>query len=165
MTPAARKLAIAAATIHLGIAALFSTHWAVDKSLPGWIDRPVKLYGAYTGARTHFNFFAPAVSTQARARFVLERADGRVVTDDLSTGNLEADQRIAMMFTFYGVAEIRPFLSRALAVYMLDRHPEAVAVEVRVEALDIPTLPGLKAGKASRWVEIDRTKLTRREIS
>ena len=61
--------------------------------------------------------------------------------------------------------EARPFLARAWAVHMLNRHPEAESVEVRVEVLDIPTLSELKAGKASRWVEIDRTRLARREIS
>jgi hypothetical protein len=69
-----------------------------------------------------------------------------------------------MMFTFYSVAEARPFLTRALGVHMLDRHPDAQAVDVRVEALDIPTLAELRAGKSSHWVEIDRLRLRRDEI-
>lgn len=165
MTPAARKLAIGAAAIHLGIAAFFSTHWQVEQFLPAVVDRPLKLYGAYTGAQTHFNFFAPTVSTQARAQFVLTRPDGSQARDELVTGNFEANQRLAMMFTFYGVPEARPFLARAWAVHMLNRHPDAESVEVRVEVLDIPTLAEIKAGKGSRWVEIDRTRLARREIS
>jgi hypothetical protein len=165
VTPAARRLAIAAAAIHLSIAAFFSTHWEVERFLPAVIDRPLKLYGQYTGAQTHFNFFAPTVSTQARARFVLTRPDGSEARDELVTGNSEANQRIAMMFTFYGVAELRPFLARAWAVHMLTRHPDADSVEVLVELLEIPTLAELKAGKASRWVEIDRTRLARRDLS
>ena len=165
MTSAARRLAIAAAAIHLGIAAFFSTHWQVERFLPAVVDRPLKLYGAYTGAQTHFNFFAPTVSTQARAKFVLTRPDGTQARDELVTGNFEANQRLAMMFTFYGVPEARPFLARAWAVHMLNRHPEADSVEVSVEVLDIPTLAELKAGKSSKWVEIDRTRLARREIS
>jgi hypothetical protein len=165
VTPAGRKLAIAAAAVHLGIAAFFSTHWQVERVLPAVIDRPLKLYGAYTGAQTHFNFFAPAVSTQARARFTLTRPDGTQARDVLDTGSLEANQRLAMMFTFYGVPEARPFLARAWAVHMLNRHPEAESVEVSVEVLEIPTLAELRSGKASRWIEIDRTRLARREIS
>jgi hypothetical protein len=137
----------------------------VERFLPALVDRPLKLYGAYTGAQTHFNFFAPAVSTQARAQFVLRRADGSEARDELITGNFEANQRLAMMFTFYGVVEARPFLARSWAVHMLNRHPEAESVEVRVEVLEIPTLAELKAGKASRWVEIDRMSLARRDIS
>ena len=165
MTPAIRRIAVAAAAIHLGIAALFSTHWPVERHLPAPIDRPLKLYGTYTGAQTHFNFFAPGVSTQARAQFVLTRADGSQSRDVLVTGNFEANQRLAMMFTFYGVQEARPFLARAWAVHMLNRHPEAQSVDVSVEVLDIPTLAELRSGKTSRWIEIDHTRLTRREIS
>jgi len=165
VTPAARRLATAAAAIHLGVAAFFSTHWPVEGYLPAVIERPLKLYGTYTGAQTHFNFFAPTVSTQARAQFVLTKPDGSQVRDELLTTNFEANQRLAMMFTFYGVAEVRPFLARSWAVHMLNRHPEADSVEVRVEALDIPTLAEIKSGKAARWVEIDRSKVTRREIS
>ncbi len=159
-----RNVIVAAAAVHLSIAAFFSTHWPVERVLPAILDRPLKLYGAYTGAQTHFNFFAPAVSTQARAQFVLVNADGTFTRDELLTGSAEANQRLAMMFTFYGVAEARPFLARAWGVHMLDRHPDAQAVEVRVEILDIPTLAELKAGRSSRWVEVDRTRLQRDEI-
>jgi hypothetical protein len=160
-----RRIVIGAAAIHLSIAAFFSTHWEVDRFIPTLVERPLKVYGAYTGARTHFNFFAPAVSTQARARFVLARRDGSTYEDTLTTSSAEANQRIAMMFTYYGVAEARPFLSRSWAVYMLGRHPDAVAVDVTVEVLEIPTLADIKAGKASRWVVIDRMRLTRDEIA
>jgi hypothetical protein len=159
-----RNGVVAAAAVHLSIAAFFSTHWPVERVLPAILDRPLKLYGAYTGAQTHFNFFAPAVSTQARAQFILVNADGTTTRDELLTGNAEANQRLAMMFTFYGVAEARPFLARAWAVHMLERHPQAQSVEVRVEILDIPTLAELKAGKSSRWIEVDRTRVQRDEI-
>ena len=165
MTPAVRRVAIIAAAIHLSIAALFSTHWPVERVLPDFVERPLKLYGLYTGAQTHFNFFAPVVATQARARFRLVARDGTIRTDELLTRSAEANQRLAMMFTFYGEPQIRPFLARAWAVHMLARHPDAVAVEVRVEALDIPTLPQVKAGKSARWIEVDRTVLRRDEIS
>ena len=160
-----KRIAIAAAAIHLSIAAFFSTHWPVERILPDFLERPLKLYGLYTGAQTRFNFFAPAVATQARARFILHGRDGTTRTDELLTPSAEANQRLAMMFTFYGVPQTRPFLARAWAVHMLTRHPEAVAVEVSVEALDIPALPQVKAGRAARWIEVDRTVLRRDEIS
>jgi len=160
----ARRVVVAAAAVHLTIAALFSTSWPAERVLPDWLDRPLKLYGAYSGAQTHFDFFAPEVSTQARARFVLHRRDGSTLTDSLTTSNAEANQRLAMMFTFYGVTEARPFLARAWAVYMLARHPEADSVDVQVEVLDIPPLAELRAGRNARWVEIDRMSLRRDEI-
>jgi hypothetical protein len=160
-----RRIVVAAAAIHLSMAAFFSTHWQVDRFLPAFLDRPLKIYGAYTGARTHFNFFAPTVSTQARAQFVLARADGTTYRDSLATGSGEADQRVAMMFTYYGVAEARPFLARSWAVHMLNRHPDAVAVDVSVEVLEIPTLAEIKQGRTSRWIQIDHLRLRRDEIA
>ena len=160
-----RAIVVAAAVIHLAIAAAFSTHWATERILPGLIDRPLKLYGAYSGATTHFNFFAPDVSTQARAQFILSRGGVETRRAELLTESGEANQRLAMMFTYYGVAEARPFLVRSWAIHMLNRHPEADSVEVRVEVLEIPKLAEIKAGKAPRWVEVERTVLKRDEIS
>jgi hypothetical protein len=165
VSPATRRVAIIAAAIHLLIAAFFSTHWPVERLLPDFLERPLKLYGLYTGAQTHFNFFAPAVATQARARFVLHGRDGLTRTAELPTPSAEANQRIAMMFTFYGVPETRPFLARAWGIYMLTLHPDAVAVEVIVEALDIPPLREVRAGRPARWIEVDRAVLRRDEIS
>lgn len=156
---------MAAAAVHLVIAALFSTHVRVENLIPWVINRPLQLYGGYTGAATRFNFFAPAVPTQPRVHFLLTDRDGKTRSADLLTPSNEANQRISTMLTLYELPALRPLLMRSWAVYALTRHPDAQAVEVRIEILDIPTLAQARAGRAAAWVEVDRSVVRRDEIS
>jgi len=156
---------MAAAAVHLVIAALFSTHVRVENLIPWVIERPLQLYGGYSGAATRFNFFAPAVPTQPRVTFALRGRDGSTRTVDLLTPSNEANQRIATMLTLYELASLRPLVVRSWAVYALTRHPEAESVEVHVEILDIPSIAQARAGRAASWVEIERTVVRRDEIS
>ena len=156
---------MAAAAVHLVIAALFSTHVRVETLIPWVIERPLQLYGGYTGAATRFNFFAPSVPTQPRVQFALKGRDGAVRTADLLTPSNEANQRVATMLSLYELESLRPLLLRAWAVYALTRHSEALEVEVRVEVLDIPTLMQARAGRKAAWVEAGRTVVRRDEIS
>ena len=156
---------MAAAGIHLVIAALFSTHVRVEKYIPAAVERPLRIYGSYTGAHTRFNFFAPTVPSQARVHFTLVNADGRAREVDLSTTSAEANQRLATMFTFYEMPHLRPFLVRAWAAYVVSLHPHAQSIEVRVEILDIPTLAEARAGKMASWVEVEKTMFRRDEVS
>lgn len=159
-----REIFTAAAAVHLTIAALFSTHVRPDRFLPAAIERPLRLYGEYTGAVTHFNFFAPDVPTEARVTFLLAMADGRTREERLATTSAEANQRIAAMVPAYGMPAVRPLLVRSWAVYMLTRYPEAVSVEVRVSVLDLPTLREAAAGKAAAWIDVERTVVRRDEL-
>ena len=156
---------MAAAAIHLVIAALFSTHVRVENFIPWVIERPLQLYGGYTGAATRFNFFAPSVPTQPRVHFALKGRDGTTRNADLLTPSNEANQRVATMLSLYELQSLRPLLMRAWAVYALARHPDADAVEVRVEILDIPTLAQAQAGRKPAWVESERAVVRRDEIS
>ena len=159
-----REIYAAAAAVHLTIAALFSTHVRPDRFLPAAIERPLRLYGEYTGAATHFNFFAPEVPTEARVTFLLTDADGRTREERLGTPNAEVNERIAAMVPAYSMPAIRPLLVRSWAVYMLVHNPQSVSVEVRVSILDLPTLREASAGKAAAWVEVERTLVRRDEI-
>jgi hypothetical protein len=159
-----REIVIAAASVHLAVAALFSTHVRVELLLPGAIEQPLRVYGNYSGASTHFNFFAPAVPTQPRVTFVLAMRDGTSRTVDLATPSAEVNQRFANMFGSYELADLRPFLVRAWAVYELGLYPDAQAVDVRVEVLDLPTLAQAQAGRKPSWVEVERTVVRREEL-
>jgi hypothetical protein len=158
-----REIYAGAAAIHLVIAALFSTHVQVEKYVPEAIERPLRIYGGYTGADTHFNFFAPAVPTQPRVHFVLTGRDGSQRTVDLMTPSAEVNQRLANMLSIYELAAARPLVVRSWALYVLARHPEAQSAEVRVEILDIPTIAQAHAGKRPAWVEVERTVVRRDE--
>lgn len=160
-----RTIIVAAVGIHLVIAALFSTHVRVEKHIPGALERPLRIYGSYTGAHTHFNFFAPTVPSQARVHFVLADAEGKAREVDLLTASAEANQRLQTMLTFYEMPHVRPFLVRAWAAYVVSHHPEARTIEVRVEILEIPTLAEANAGKKASWVEVEKTMFRRDEVS
>ena len=156
---------MAAAAVHLVIAALFSTHVRVENLMPWVIARPLELYGGYTGAATRFNFFAPAVPTQPRVTFTLRGRDGTMRAVELLTPSNEANQRISTMLTLYELAALRPLVVRSWAVYALTRYPQAQSVEVRVEILDIPTIAQARAGRVASWVEAERMVVRRDEIS
>jgi hypothetical protein len=156
---------MAAAGIHLVIAALFSTHVRVESFIPWVIEHPLQLYGGYSGAATRFNFFAPSVPTQPRVLFTLRGRDASTRTVELLTASNEANQRIATMFSLYELVSLRPLVLRSWAVYVLTRYPDAESVEVRVEIFDIPTMAEARAGRKGGWVESERLVLRRDEIS
>lgn len=147
----------AAAAIHLAIAALYAPHIPAEHFLPRWIDRPLAIYGGFSGVHTHFDFFAPTVSTQARVEFHLTGGDGSIRHVRLATPSGEVNNRIALMLTHYAYPSEREKLLRAWGEFMLRIHPQVVAVETRIEVLEIPALREVAAGKASpRWTEIGR---------
>ena len=161
---AKRKVVTAAAAIHLVLAAVYSLHIPAETVVPRPIDRAVAFYGSFSGVRHHFDFFAPSVSTQARAAFRLVNADGSVKHVLLETPSGEANNRIALMLTFYSYPGERERLLRAWGQYVLGLHPEAVAVESRIEALEIPTLAQLAAGGAApRWIELGKLTVRKGE--
>jgi hypothetical protein len=161
---AKRKALVAAAAIHLALAAVYAGHIPAEVFLPRQLDRPIGIYGSLSGVRNHFDFFAPSVSTQARVDFRIFNADGSVHHLYLATPSGEANNRIALMLTFYSYADTREILLREWARFMLRQHPQAVAVESRIEALEIPTLAQIAASSAQpHWVELGRARVRKGE--
>lgn len=159
-----RKVIAAAAAVHLALAALYAWHIPAETVVPYAFDRAVAVYGSFSGVRNHFDFFAPSVSTQARADFRVIAADGSVRHVRLATPSAEANNRIALMLTYYAYASERERLLRAWGRYILQLHPHAVAVESRIEALEIPTLRDAAAGAAApKWVELGRVMVRKGE--
>ena len=162
---APRKVLVALAAIHLLLAAVYAPHIPAELVVPRALDRAVGLYGSFSGVRNHFDFFAPSVSTQARAVFRVIARDGSSRTVQLATPSAEANNRIALMLTYYSYPDARESLLRAWGGYVLGLHPEAVAVESRIEALHIPTLGeiGKGASAEARWVELGRLTVRKGE--
>ena len=113
--------------------------------------------------RNHFDFFAPSVSTQARAEFRVFGADGSVGQVRLATPSAEANNRIALMLTYYSYPSAREMLLRSWGRYVLRLYPQAVAVESRIEALEIPTIAQAAAGARPRWLELGRLTVRKDE--
>jgi hypothetical protein len=157
LSPARRKqLLWGAAGVHLFIALVYSSYLPVEHFIPPAIERPLRVYGGYSGAATHFDFFAPAVVSQVRVRFKLGTADGSERMYEVTTSSAEVNQRLAAMFNFYLRPTLQPFLVNSWSRYVLERHPDAQWVQTRVEFLDIPTLAQAKDGRKASWVEIGR---------
>ena len=150
-----------AAGVHLFIALVYSSHLQVEHFIPPFLERPLRLYGGYSGAYTHFNFFAPAVVSQVRVHFRLGAPDGTVREFEFASPSSEVNQRLATMFNFYLRPTVRPHLVEAWARYLLSVHPEVQWVQTRVEMLDIPPLAELKTGRKAEWVEVGRFAATR----
>jgi hypothetical protein len=151
----------AAVAVHLALAALYGIHVHVEDHLPRAIDRPLSLYGGLSGTRSRFDFFAPAVATEARADFLIVPATGPSRRVRLVTANAEANRRLALMYTVYALPSEREHLLHVWADYVLRRHPEAVEVVSRVEVLDIPTIQESAAGKTASWTEVGRATVRR----
>jgi hypothetical protein len=159
-----REIIVAGAAVHLIVAALFATHVRIERYLPSAIERPLRVYGGYTGASTHFDFFAPAVPTQPRVRFEITAANGGTRVIDFATPSAEVNQRFAVMYATYELPSLRSALVRAWAVFVLERYPDARSVEVQVDVLDVPTLAQAHRGKTAQWVEAARTVVRREDL-
>ena len=162
MKPETRRLLLCwAAAAHLLVALIYSTHLQVEHFIPAGLEKTMRIYGNYSGAHTHFNFFAPMVVSQVRVQFRLGAGDRTLRTVEVASDSSEVNQRLAMMFNFYLRPNARPALVEAWARRQLDVNPDAEWVQTRVEMLDIPTLEELRAGKKAAWVEIGRHGATR----
>jgi hypothetical protein len=159
------KVIKAATAVHLAIAAIYGVHFPVELYMPRAIDRPLSIYGGFTGTRARFDFFAPSVPTEARAHFLIVPADGgdgRWVR--LSTPSGEANRRLALMFTVYAAPTERERLLQAWGEYMLRLHPEAVEVRTRVEVMNMLTMSESAAGKQPSWTEAGRATVRRGDV-
>lgn len=159
------KVVKVAVAVHLAIAAIYALPVPMERYLPAAIERPLAIYGGFTGAHTRHDYFAPGVPTEARADFVLVGANGESRRVRLATPSDEANRRLRLMFTIYGWPSERERLTRAWGEYMLRLDPGAVAVETRVEVLQLPTLEEAAAGKRALWAEVGRAVLRREDAA
>ena len=157
----ARVLLAAAAAIHLGIAAIYAPHVPVEPLLPKVVDRALSVYGSLSGARTHFDFFAPSVSSQGRVEYRLKMKDGSERQAFLATPSGEVNNRIAMMLTFFAYPTERQRLLEGWGRYALTLFPDAMEVETRAEVFDIPPMSGAAPRGEPAWIEVGRATVRR----
>lgn len=162
---ALQRVVLALALGHLVVAALFSTHVQAERFLPPALLRALAVYGDLTGARTHFDYFAPEVAPQARAYILLTAADGATRRLDIRAANDEVNTRLAIMMSYLGDRRVREFLMHSWCLHFLSAVPAAAAAEARVEIIELPTMAQARAGQRPRWLELDRYRLTRAQAS
>ena len=123
----------------------------------GWLDRTVGTYAFATGSGDSFGFFC-SVPNQVRPTFTITLSDGTVQSDSLWHGpiNREAELRYGVSLSFFGNLndESRRQLLGSWSATIFGRHPDAVRVEVRMDAYIVPDLAELQRGTQPSWVEI-----------
>jgi hypothetical protein len=157
-----QRVLVALAAAHLIIVAAHAWHVPIEPHLPHGVQRALAVYGGFTGATSHYDFFAPSVSTQGRMAFRVFTPGGQVREFELSTDRGDVNNRIAILLTYYAYPSERQRLLEAGARYMLRLHPDATAVEARVEVVDLPPLRAAaqRTGGVA-WVELGRLRLER----
>jgi hypothetical protein len=148
------RFTIAWAVGHLIAVATAAAHLSLDSSKPP--GNLVRAYGDLTGAANNYGFFAPAVASQIRARFLIAPAEGPSSVDTLEVRRPETDLRLNTMLSFFGVSEAQDLLARSWAATMFGKHPEAVTVTVVADTFILPTMREYREGKRPQWVEFYR---------
>jgi len=128
----------------------------------------MRWYGAVSGSAMGYGFFAPSVGAQMRARFVLSNGAGSTWEDDFTSGhNQEVRLRVGSIVTMFPAEEDRQLLRDDLlscwAVAMFARHPDANGVTIYLEAYDVPSMAGYRAGARPTWVPVWTAKFNRDE--
>ena len=158
-------MALGLALAHLVVAALFSTHVQAERFIPAPLLRLLGVYGDLTGARTHFDYFAPQVAPQARGYVLLTAADGSVRRRDIEADNDEVNTRLAIMMSYLGDPGVRELLMHSWCLHFLAAQPDLAAAEARVEIIHVPTMAEARRGDRARWLELGRYRLTREQAS
>jgi hypothetical protein len=115
----------------------------------------LRLGTTLSGADTNFGFFAPAVASSKRPRFVLTEGEGQAREVRLDEApNHEVRVRAASPLHLFLVPELRDPLAASRAARAFDRHPQAHAVTVRVEEHVLPTMKEYREGKRPQWQPI-----------
>jgi hypothetical protein len=153
------------ALAHLVVAALFSTHVPAERLLPAALVRLLGIYGDLTGARTHFDYFAPEGAPQARAHVLLTARDGTVTRRDIRAANDEVNTRLAILMSYLGDRRVRELLMHSWCLHFLSADATLAAAEARVEIIEIPTMAEAREGRRARWLPLDRYRLTREQAS
>ena len=142
----------ALAGLHLALVACGAARWEV---LPPESDagHGLRLVRTYSGSDASFSFFAPGVSSQLRAHFVLLDADGKEWTDTLDGAmSREAQLRVSSGVSLTGeFPGLMKLFGPSWAATMFGRHPTAKRVVVALEVYDLPTMEQYQEGRRPRW--------------
>jgi hypothetical protein len=152
-------LLLGVAAAHLILVAIGASNMSLGGL--GLLGSALDKYGALSGASSHYGFFTPGVTFQLGARFDI--IDGAGVTTSASLANgasHEADIRVGNIIDQFGRMEdegeaeavrLRRSLAASLAGKMFARHPEAIAVVVRLETFTPVAMDAWRRGERPEW--------------
>ena len=106
----------------------------------GWGELVLELYGKISGTSSRFGFLGARVRSPMRVFFEILEADGQTVTESLESGPGESALHVRQ----------RPIVA-AWADAVFARHPGAKAVQVRIEAYEMPSMEEFRQGGEPKW--------------
>jgi hypothetical protein len=126
-------------------------------------------YARLSGADSQFGFYAPAVGSRYRARFILHDDCEATWCDSFEETNCpEARLRLGGIVEsgFANGApeqmpELRQRLVKSWAAAMFSRHPSAVALTAVVEVYDLPTMAEYRGGLRPHWAVVYQAQVQR----
>jgi len=166
---ARKPLLLLLAAGHLTVVICGASHQipGIGAGLP---TQALRWYASISGAGSTFSFYAPAVGSPHRARFLLGDASGHTWWDSFDDAdNSEARLRLTGIVDgafMTGAADESPEWRQRLvsswAATMFTRHPDAVSLTVIVEAWYTPDMDDYRAGSRATWQEVYRADVARR---
>jgi hypothetical protein len=152
-----RVLLLLAAGAHLAIVEAN----AAGVRFPGRpLGRAIAEYAAISGAEARYAFFVPSVDAELRTTFDIVGRSGReTALGALPPVNDEVDLRVGNLRTLYWTddEEFEDALLGAWVASILQRHPEAERVELRVDFLDLPSMREYREGERPAWISFGTT--------
>lgn len=117
--------------------------------------RGVRTYKDLSGVVSDYRFFAPAVSSDTRAGFLLELRDGSTLFQPLESGSdaLEVGLRYECIVasSLRSSKRTQDVLAQSWAAVMLGAHPEASRVTVVIQSYVLPPMQAFAAGTKPDW--------------
>ncbi len=139
------------ASVHLVLISLFLWTGLADStgSAPA---RALQTYKNLAGIFRDYRFFAPNVSSDVRAGFILAQSDGTSAFHAFMSENLEVSLRYGcIVAASMRDDKVRDVLAQSWAAVMLGQHPEATRVAVVAQGFHLPSLQAFAGGEKPAW--------------
>ncbi len=176
MTPADPHLAPPRTSFgerHAGLLACFATAHLVAIVLFIWTDatersdspvaRAFRTYKNASGIFRDYRFFAPAVASDMRAGFILEKADGETEFQPFLADNLEVGFRYnCIIGASMRNEKVRDVMAQSWAATMLGANPQATRVTVVAQSYELPPMRRYAAGEEPSWQIVYAGKFDRK---
>jgi hypothetical protein len=139
------------AAAHFALVCLFIwTDVAETSDSPA--HRTMRTYKNLSGIFRDYRFFAPAVASDVRAGFFLERPDGTSTFQAFFAENLEVGFRFhCIIGASMRNDRLRDLMAQSWAAAMLGSHPDVSRVTVVAQSFDLPAMRDYAAGEQPRW--------------
>ncbi len=167
MTDRKFNFALGLAAFHLVMVAagLWGSNLFVKTPLASYYE----VYGKLTGALAQIKFFAPGLKSQIRVVAEGTMPSGEKFSTTLLQGNREVDLRTYNILAAFWApsisdkADVQRSIVASWAGKLFGQMPALEAVEIRVEAVELPSMELARHGAKIFWHEIYRASYLKKE--